>query len=63
MTTYKLVVIPHPPTAQSGVNSTSTGVMMNASADDRYKPFGHLPKQYVQVRSSSVDFEFILGSA
>lgn len=49
MTTYKLVVIPHPPAAQSGMNSTSTGVMTSTSADDRYKPFGHLPKEYVQV--------------
>lgn len=58
MTTYKLVLIPDPPTAQSGVNSTSTGVMMNTSADDRYKPFGHLPKEYVQVRRSNQLFFF-----
>lgn len=49
MTTYKLVVIPHPP-SQSGINSTCTGVMVDTSADERYLPFGHLPKEYVQVR-------------
>ena len=49
MTTYKLVVIPHRPT-QSGVNAFSTGVMMDTSADERYAPFGHLPKEYLQVR-------------
>lgn len=50
MTTYKLVVIPHPPPVQSGVNSTSKGLMMSTSTDDRYTPFGHLLKEYVQVR-------------
>lgn len=49
MTTYKLVVIPHPPT-ESGIQSTCKGVMMDTSADERYLPFGHLPKAYVQVR-------------
>lgn len=50
MTTYKLVVIPHPP-IQSVVNSNSKGLMINTSSDDRYIPFGHLPKEYVQVRT------------
>eukprot|EP00903_Cladosiphon_okamuranus_P015695 g14490.t1 len=55
MTTYKLVVIPHPPMAKNGVNSSSTGVMTSISADDRYKPFGHLPKEYVQVPMTCID--------
>lgn len=56
MTTYKLVVIPHTP-SQSGINPTCKGVMVDTSADKRYLPFGHLPKEYVQVRRSTFDEE------
>lgn len=52
MTTYKLVVIPHHQT-QSGVTVYSPGVMLDTSADERYARFGHLPKEYLQVRSAT----------
>lgn len=62
MTTYKLVIIPH--STQRGANSTSAtkGSMANTGADERYLPFGHLPKEYVQVRlegRSERVFEFL----
>lgn len=61
MTTYKLVVIPHPP-IQSGINSTCKGVMMDTSADERYLPFGHLPKEYVQVHTWWERFDNVLSN-
>lgn len=50
MTTYKLLLIPHRLPAQRGthVQGASNG------ADERYSPFGHLPKEYVQVRRNLV---------
>ncbi|CAM9100290.1 unnamed protein product [Ectocarpus fasciculatus] len=55
MTSYKLVIIPH--STQRGANSTraSKGSMANTVADERYLPFGHLPKEYVQVPMTYID--------
>ncbi|CAM9276904.1 unnamed protein product, partial [Hapterophycus canaliculatus] len=53
MTTYKLVVIPHSPN-QRTVHANSKRVM-NTPSDSRYLPFGHLPKEYVQVPMTYID--------
>ncbi|CBN77571.1 similar to CG7697-PA [Ectocarpus siliculosus] len=55
MTTYKLVIIPH--STQRGANSTSVskGSMASTGTDERYLPFGHLPKEYVQVPMTYID--------
>lgn len=47
MTTYKLLLIPHR-LVQRGTHAQ--GASTNSGADERYSPFGHLPKEYVQVR-------------
>lgn len=44
MTTYKLVLIPHRQIMR-GMNPPGA----YCGADDRYFPFGHLPKEYLQV--------------
>lgn len=44
MTTYKLVLIPH---RQVVRGMTPHGAY--SGADERYFPFGHLPKEYLQV--------------
>jgi len=57
MTTYKLVVIPH---RQPQIRTTVhwPGELRDTSADERYAPFEHLPKEYLQVRR---DFSFPQG--
>lgn len=50
MTTYKLLLIPHK-LARRG-NSSAQGAA--AGLDERYFPFGHLPKEYVQVRKETL---------
>lgn len=44
MTTYKLVIIPHK-LAQRGMSAQGD----SSGTDERYLPFGHLPKEFLQV--------------
>ena len=53
MTTYKLLLIPHK-LPRRGSNSSAAG------PDARFFPFGHLPKEYVQVRERALHCSFAL---
>lgn len=46
MTTYKLLLIPHRARKGSPAQAGETG------SDERYLPFGHLHKEYLQVRQT-----------
>lgn len=61
MTTYKVVIVPHRPPKRStnylGYSDAGTGAGVGRGGggiDERYFPFGHLPKEYLQVRRGAL---------
>ena len=62
MTTYKLLLVPHrlPRRGTSSVNNSSAQGSA-AGPDERFFPFGHLPKEYVQVRERALLFKIIFS--